>query len=417
MARRPRVVLLDLSREWGPQERHVLWLAEALAKSAARPVVAAHPAGQLHHYARLRGIPVLAVDSDGGWAPFAARRLAAALRTEDAALVHAFSSRSATLAALALRGRSAPLIVSVHPDDTDAPSALASWAIRQASAVMAPTVAARQAIIDVTRADPERVGTVAPLVDLSAPPAAADEATLRELGVPADAPVAMFIGSLAPADDPISFVRAVADARRAVPGLVALLIGEGPQRDAIGVMAGPLGLQGALLMPGARADAERLLSASRVLVACGAEVLRAEAVLRAFAAGVPVVATAVAGIESLVADGDSGLLVPVGDARALASAMVTVLSDAVVRSQCIAGGRRRATEFSLERASARTVAIYRAVLGQSHAHVDPAVAHRTRAPVNPIVVGELVPTPRAAAPSRLTIEDGEIILQPSQAIG
>jgi glycosyltransferase involved in cell wall biosynthesis len=412
------VVLLDLSRAWGPQERGVLWLAEALAKGAARPVVAAHPAGQLHHFARLRGIPVLAVDSDGGWAPFAARRLSAALRTEEAALVHAFSAPSATLAAAALRGRAVPLVVSVHPDDTDAPSGGAARAIRRAAAVMVPTAAARQAVIEATGADEDRVGVVAPLVDLSRPPAPADAATLLHLGIPGDVPIAAFVGSLAPSDDPISFVRAVAEARRTIPGLVGLMLGDGPQRDALTTMAGPLGLAGALILPGVRADAERLLAASRVLVVCGAEVLRADVVVRAFAAGVPVVATAVAGVESLVTHGDSGLLVAVGDAHGIAQAVITMLGDGAVRSQCISGGRRRASEFSLERASARTIAIYRAVLGLGHVAGEGTDTPRARAPVNPVVVGgDLLPSPRAASPSRLPTDEGEIVLLPSQAIG
>jgi glycosyltransferase involved in cell wall biosynthesis len=59
------------------------------------------------------------------------------------------------------------------------------------------------------------------------------------------------------------------------------------------------------------------------------------------AAGLPVVASAVGGVPEIVADGETGLLVPAGDAAALAAALEQLLADAALRRSLGAAGRER----------------------------------------------------------------------------
>jgi glycosyltransferase involved in cell wall biosynthesis len=416
MVRRPRVVLLNLTRQWGATEREVLWLAEALAKGdVVRPILAAHPEGQLYHYARLRGVPAFTVESKGGWEPFVTRRFASALRAEDPALVHAFSAQAAGLAAAAISSRRVALVVSIHPADEAAPSSRVRRAIREASAVMVPTERARQAIIAATEADPDRVGVVAPLIDVSIAAASPPAELYRSLGIPVGAPIASFVGALAPGEDPLSFVRALADARRWVPALIGVMIGEGALREAVVAEAERLGVSSALVVAAAGEDAAAILPAASVHVACGVDVMRTEPMLRAFVSGVPVVATQTPGVDALITDQESGLLAPPGNPSVLANAMAHLLTDEMLRGHCVAGARRRATDYLLERASVRTQAIYRAVLGLSHQASESSDNHRTRAPLNPIVIGDTAPRERSLT-SRLPLDEDEIVLHPSQAI-
>ena len=82
-------------------------------------------------------------------------------------------------------------------------------------------------------------------------------------------------------------------------------------------------------------------------------------VLEAMAAGVPVVATAVGGVPEIVADGETGLLTPRGDAQALARALETVLADRDLAMRFGAEGRARARrELGRERMGAEVVALY-----------------------------------------------------------
>jgi glycosyltransferase involved in cell wall biosynthesis len=76
--------------------------------------------------------------------------------------------------------------------------------------------------------------------------------------------------------------------------------------------------------------------------------------MEAMAAGVPVVATAAGGTEELIADGASGLIVPVGDEAALAEAASKVLSDPRLAGQLAEAAsaevRRRFTVEAMARA-------------------------------------------------------------------
>jgi glycosyltransferase involved in cell wall biosynthesis len=73
--------------------------------------------------------------------------------------------------------------------------------------------------------------------------------------------------------------------------------------------------------------------------------------LEAMACGIPVIAAAVGGLKEIVQDGESGLLVPPGDAAALAQALTALLANEPLRRRLGQGALRRAELFSLERRS------------------------------------------------------------------
>ncbi|HKQ34840.1 MAG TPA: glycosyltransferase family 4 protein, partial [Nitrospiraceae bacterium] len=88
------------------------------------------------------------------------------------------------------------------------------------------------------------------------------------------------------------------------------------------------------------------------------------AVVEAMAAGKAVVATTTGGLPEVVAQEETGLLVPPGDADSLAAAVVSLLQDRVRRDQMGRQGRVRAHErFSLEASVAHMEQVYEEVLG------------------------------------------------------
>jgi glycosyltransferase involved in cell wall biosynthesis len=87
------------------------------------------------------------------------------------------------------------------------------------------------------------------------------------------------------------------------------------------------------------------------------------ACLEAMAHGVPVVATGVGGLLDLVADGETGLVVPPGDVRALRAALERLLVDPELRRRMGGAARRRARErFSWERFGELTLEAYERAL-------------------------------------------------------
>ena len=84
--------------------------------------------------------------------------------------------------------------------------------------------------------------------------------------------------------------------------------------------------------------------------------------LEAMACGTPVVATRVGGLQTVVEDGESGLLVPPGDHAALAEAIEQVLMDHRLRTHLAHGARDRAEHFTWQRVGDGIEALYDRVL-------------------------------------------------------
>ncbi len=92
--------------------------------------------------------------------------------------------------------------------------------------------------------------------------------------------------------------------------------------------------------------------------------------LEAMATGTPVVATRVGGLQTVVEDGTSGLLVPAGDDVALAEALERVLLDHRLRMHLAHGARERAELFTWSRVADGIESLYGRVLDEHHAHVE-----------------------------------------------
>ena len=84
--------------------------------------------------------------------------------------------------------------------------------------------------------------------------------------------------------------------------------------------------------------------------------------IEAMAAGRPVVASAVGGLTGIVADGDTGILVPPGDAAALRNAIQRLVADPVLRARMGGEGRKRATAYSANVVVAAWERVYREVI-------------------------------------------------------
>jgi glycosyltransferase involved in cell wall biosynthesis len=93
--------------------------------------------------------------------------------------------------------------------------------------------------------------------------------------------------------------------------------------------------------------------------------------LDAMACARPIVATTAGGMPEVVADGETGILVPPRDAEAQAAAIVRLLKDQPLRAAMGAAGERRVRErFSSERMVQDTLELYKRVC--MHAHVESA---------------------------------------------
>jgi glycosyltransferase involved in cell wall biosynthesis len=211
---------------------------------------------------------------------------------------------------------------------------LAGTLLRRAALVVCPSSALARAARELGARE---VRVIPPGVDL--PP---------EPGEEADPPTVLFVGRLSAEKGVLELVEAAA-------GLPLVVAGDGPLRDRV---------------PGALGDVPHdrvgTLYARAAVVACPS---RREgfgmACAEAMAYGRPVVASAVGGLLDLVVDGETGLLVPPGDVRALRAALERLLGDADLRRRLGSAARRRVAErFSWAAPTEATLAAYADVLAR-----------------------------------------------------
>uniref|UniRef100_UPI001574FE74 glycosyltransferase family 4 protein n=1 Tax=Caulobacter sp. S45 TaxID=1641861 RepID=UPI001574FE74 len=165
------------------------------------------------------------------------------------------------------------------------------------------------------------------------------------------APATLILGSVAmfrPEKNHLQLVQALAALRRAGVEAELLLVGDGPTRAAVEALVGQLGLSQAVKFCGEQADVRPFLAAMDAGVLCSTSVETLPLFgLEVMAAGAPLVASRVGGLEELVEDGVDGLLFPPCDTPALVRQLKRC-ADPVTRGRLSAAARRKAQGFSAE---------------------------------------------------------------------
>ena len=139
---------------------------------------------------------------------------------------------------------------------------------------------------------------------------------------------------------PVAGTRYLLDAfprvRAAVPSARLLVVGEGAEREAMENQARRLGITPFVIFAGMREDIAAHLRLCDLAVVSATDDSVSLAAVEALSAGVPLIATRVRGLSSVVRDGENGILVPPGDADALASAIIRVLRNPALRGELTA---------------------------------------------------------------------------------
>jgi glycosyltransferase involved in cell wall biosynthesis len=126
------------------------------------------------------------------------------------------------------------------------------------------------------------------------------------------------------------------------PNAQLLLVGRGQEEHHLRALAEALGVRGRIRFAGEQADVAPWLAQMEVYVQPSLTAGISNSILEAMACGLPVVATAVGGTVEVVAEGETGLLVPPGDPVALAEALESLLVDPARVEAFGRAGRARA---------------------------------------------------------------------------
>ncbi len=251
------------------------------------------------------------------------------LRPQSFDLVYVNGPRLLPAAAIAFGGRT-PVLFHAHSRVPPGPPAwLARWSVRRADAAV---VACAQAVAPAVR--PGKLTVIAN----GTPDLGFREKRFhrRRIGI---------IGRISPEKGQVEFLRAAAILAREFPDAQFVICGApilpaGPYFDKVRELAGALPVQ----LLGWREDVGSVLAELDLLAMPSASEGMPRVLLEAFSAGVPVVAFPVGGIPEVIADGETGFLVPKKTPGALAARIRDIFLGGAAPLQRIAGNARRKWE-------------------------------------------------------------------------
>lgn len=160
-------------------------------------------------------------------------------------------------------------------------------------------------------------------------------------------------------------LRAFAGIRRRGIDAQLVLAGDGPRRAFLEAEAGSLGIRDAVVFAGwlNRAELADILASADVLVTMSRSESWGLTLGEAMACGTPVVSADNVGAREQIREGENGLLVPIGDARACEARLLQLCQEPQLRAQLAHDGRRWVEETLHPRAvSARWAQLYDSVL-------------------------------------------------------
>jgi glycosyltransferase involved in cell wall biosynthesis len=180
-----------------------------------------------------------------------------------------------------------------------------------------------------------------------------------ELNCTESTPVIVYAGRLHPDKGLEDLVRAFRLVRKHFRHARLWLVGAGPDRGRLIDLAHKLDLRGKVVLPGPFSDTETVLAAADVFVLPSRQEGMSLALLEAMAAGLPVVASDIAGNRELIRHEEHGLVVPHGDTAALAQAILRLLEHRRFANTLAAEARRRVEqEFSITRCAREHIDLF-----------------------------------------------------------
>jgi glycosyltransferase involved in cell wall biosynthesis len=334
----------------GGSERHLLTLLPALADRGVEPVFIGldDPAWDPSDFYDALTVPAVRIPAPRDVDPLLLARL---VRDARADVVHTHLVHADLYGGLAAKLRGTTLVSTKHNDDP-----FRTGAFRFVERGLARLADRVITISDsLHRFTVERVGVPAVKVEtihygLDEPPRA--WGTNPPDSVPRDARIVLAVSRLTRQKG----IDVAVEALSSLPDDVVLVVlGEGPEREVLEKLARERAVESRVILPGRVPDVTAWLRRASVYVQPARWEGFGLAVLEAMVCGLPVVATNVSSLPELVADGETGLLVPPDDPAALARAIERALADPALGP---AGLERARREFSVQRMADRTVALY-----------------------------------------------------------
>jgi glycosyltransferase involved in cell wall biosynthesis len=370
-----KILQLSSAQALGGGERHLIDLANALVARGHEVHAAFRPASPLiRELARLPKDNLTTLPLRNALDAASARKLARYVREHKIEIVHAHLARDYPLAAFATRRNArCKLVITRHV--LFPLNRLHAITLSAVARVIAVSGAVQRALLAQALLPADRVVVVHNGIDVQrferASSQSARDTFRRQWNVSEGELLIGSVGEITPLKGHEDFLRAAAIILHHFSQAQFLIAGvdASSRRKNITTLESliaQLNLARSVRIVGWVEDLTSLYGALDIFVSASHTESFGLAIAEAMASAVPVVATETEGAKEIITDGETGLLVPIADATALATAVLGLLQDTSKGSRLRMSGCKRIKEqFSLERMVDETEKLYREVLNGS----------------------------------------------------
>jgi glycosyltransferase involved in cell wall biosynthesis len=347
----------------GPQQ--VIYLCHGLLGRGVQSVIVCVPGSAIDSLARQHNIPVHNIVCGGDLDLRFAFRLRSYLLNQRPDIVHCHSRRGADfLGGRAASMASIPAVLSRRVDSSES-AFVAARRYSPFCKVIAISDNVAQELRE-SGLDSGRITVIRSAVDVDAlAQPCKRQQWLREFNLCDDHVVAVIAAQLIGRKGHRFVLQAMPDLCRAQPHFRLILFGKGPLEPELRAQAAQLGIANHVQFGGFRDDMDHLLGCADMLIHPAIREGLGVVMLKAAAAGLPVVAFNVAGAREAVVDKQTGLLANSADASSLLQLMTQLVENPEERRRMGAAGQLRMREsFSVDEMINRHVSLYESVLNE-----------------------------------------------------
>lgn len=356
----------EWSSGWGGQEIRILAESLAFKNLGISVKIAAQPDSQLIERARNAGIEVFPIRMHKGLNISAICKLVNIIKSEQINIVHTHSSVDHRLAAIAARISGCSVIRSRHLSTPISRSPLSkALYMKLADRVITSGESIRQAMILNNGMSSDQIVSIPAGVDTNQFSLNRKMIDIRPIyNISKDSFIIGIVGVLRSwkgHEDLINAVKSIIDK---IPKLKLLIVGEGPQREAIKKQIKNLNLSDIVILTGHQKDPAPFMKAMDVFVLPSYSNEATSQVLpQAMAMKRPVISTNIGSLQEVVINEETGLTVPPRDINLLSKAVLRFYTDKSLRNKLAHSGYLHVqSKFTFEQMIKRTEAVYREVL-------------------------------------------------------
>ncbi|HEY0272443.1 MAG TPA: glycosyltransferase family 4 protein [Chitinophaga sp.] len=376
MNTQPKIKVLQAIRQGliGGGESHVLGLVEQLDRTQFEPVVLSFSDGQMIRQLERMGIRHHVIPSGKAFDLRTARRIKSLLRDEQIDLVHAHGSRAASNLLMPARSLKLPMLYTIHGWSFHDDQPFLQKTIRVWSEKLLTSRVQRNISVSASN---QRTGqqhfssftstVVNNGINLQKFHTLGTYPDIRqELGIPAHHTLVGYIARITVQKDPFTLLHAFREVVQHTQDITLLVVGEGDLRNRTVALAGELGIAGHIVFQDFREDVPAILQATDIYCLPSLWEGLPIGLLEAMATRNAVIVTNVDGSREIIQHRQNGLVIPVQDRAALASAILELHHNRSFRATLQEAALESVrTHYSVEQMTRRIEQQYLEVLAAS----------------------------------------------------